>query len=843
MMVRVAHRDATVTDQLAFLQVALSGRYTIERELGRGGMATVYLAQDLKHRRPVAIKLLRPELAAALGAERFLREIEIAARLQHPHILPLYDSGTAESQLFYVMPYVDGESLRDRLRRDKQLSVDEALRITAEAASALAYAHAHGIVHRDIKPENILLSAGTAVVADFGIARAISAAADGAQLTQTGMVVGTPAYMSPEQGAAGSEIDGRSDEYSLACVLYEMLVGQPPFTGPNSQAILARHSFDSVSPPSIVRNTVPDTVERAILRALAKAPVDRYPTMPSFVEALTTPGGVTGARRVAPPRPPPRWSRAGRAALVVGAGLLVLAGAGWALFARRHAGVVAASGLDPRHVAVLYFDDLSREHSLAYLADGITEALIADLSRVQPLVVTSRNGVTQYRHASSPPDSIARALEVGTLVQGSVDDVGGRVRVSVRLIDGASGADYKRASFEQPAGNLLGTRDSLAKRVAEFLRERLGEEVRLRTERLGTNDAAAWSLLQQAERTRKDAELRLEQDDLAGTAGAFQRADSLAARAEVADPNWVDPIVLRGQMAYRRARLAQDRRELTQWIGVATGHAERALARFPNEAAALELRGTVRLYAYLQQLASEPAQASALLSGARKDLDSAVQIDPTRASAHNALSILYYQTEDVLAALLAARKAYEQDAYLTGAADILSRLFFGSYDLEQFTQAKRWCLEGERRFPRDYRFAECRLVLMTTDVAPADAAEAWRFLARIDSTTPLPRRVAEHHRAQMFVGAVLARAGLKDSARHVLVAARAGREADPQQELPSLEAFAHTLMGEPGEAIELLKRYVAANPAHTFQRGGDVFWWWRELRKDPRFAQLERSKP
>jgi serine/threonine-protein kinase len=839
MMVRVADRDAIVADQVAFLNVALAGRYTVERELGRGGMATVYLAQDLKHRRPVAIKLLRPELAAALGAERFLREIEIAARLQHPHILPLYDSGTAENQLFYVMPYVDGESLRDRLRRDKQLSLDEAVRITSEAASALAYAHAHGIVHRDIKPENILLSAGTVVVADFGIARAISAAADGAQLTQTGMVVGTPAYMSPEQGAAGSDIDGRSDEYSLACVLYEMLVGQPPFTGPNSQAILARHSFDSVSPPSIVRNTVPDTVERAILRALAKAPVDRYPTMSSFVEALTTPGVATGARRVAPPGLLPRWSRGGRTALV-GAAVLVLAGAGWALFARRQTGVAAAAGLDPRHLAVLYFDDLSREHSLGYLADGITEALIADLSRVQPLVVTSRNGVTQYRHVSSPPDSIARALDVGTLVQGSVDDVGGRVRVSVRLIDGASGADYKRASFEQPAGNPLGTSDSLAKRVAEFLRERLGEEVRLRTERLGTNDAAAWSLLQQAERTRKDAELRLEQDDLAGTAAAFERADSLAARAEAADPSWVDPIVLRGQMAYRRARLTQDRSELTRWIGIATGHAERALARFPNEAAAIELRGTVRLYAYLQQLVSEPAQASALLNGARKDLETAVQIDPARASAHNALSFLYYQIEDTPAALLAARKAYEQDAYLTGAPDILSRLFFGSYDLEQFTQARRWCLEGERRFPRDYRFAECRLVLMTTDVAPADPGEAWRFLARIDSTTPLPRRVAEHHRAQMFVGAVLARAGLKDSARHVLVAARAGREADPQQELPSLEAFAHTLMGEPGEAIALLKRYVAANPTHSFKHGGDVFWWWRDLRKDPRFAQLER---
>jgi serine/threonine-protein kinase len=444
MMVR-ADRVA-VADQLSVLKVALTGRYTVERELGRGGMATVYLAQDVKHRRPVAIKVLRAELAAALGADRFLREIEIAARLQHPHILPLYDSGTADGQLFYVMPYVEGESLRDRLQRDKQLALDEAVRITGEAASALVYAHSHGVVHRDIKPENILLSGGTAVVADFGIARAISAAADSEQLTQTGMVVGTPAYMSPEQGAAGSEIDGRSDQYSLACVLYEMLVGQPPFTGPNSQAILARHSFDSVSPPSIVRHTVPDTVERAILRALAKVPADRYPTMALFAEALTKPGTATGTRRVAPGGPPSLRQPAGRTALVVGAAVLVLAGAAWAVLARRHGGAAGAAGLDLRRLAVLYFDDLSRDHSLGYLSDGITEALIADLSRVQPLVVISRNGVGPYRGEAVAPERIAQTLAVGSLVQGTVEQLGDRFRVSVRLVDGMSGVDFMRAS-------------------------------------------------------------------------------------------------------------------------------------------------------------------------------------------------------------------------------------------------------------------------------------------------------------------------------------------------------------------------------------------------------------
>ena len=832
-----------MADLLDSLREALADRYAVQRELGRGGMATVFLAEDLKHHRSVAIKVLHAELAAALGPERFLREIEIAARLQHPHILPLYDSGAAAGILYYVMPYVEGESLRDRLAREKQLPQDDVLRIATEVAGALAYAHSHGVVHRDIKPENIMLSGGTAVVADFGIARAVSAAGGG-HLTQTGTIIGTPAYMSPEQASGSDEIDGRSDQYSLACVVYEMLVGAPPFTGSNAQAIMARHSLDVVSPPSIVRNTIPDAVEAAILRGLSKVPADRYPTTALFAEALNTPSAATGAARRASLVGGRTRRRRWRVELAAAGAVLAVA-LGVAFAARRRAAPAAAGagGLDPRHVAVLYFEDQSRDGKLGYLADGLTEALIGDLSRVQPLVVTSRNGVSPYRHAVTPPDSIARALNAGTVVQGSVDDVGGRVRVAIRLIDGASGADYKRGTFEQPTGNALATRDSLVGRVEEFLRERLGEEVTLRSAQRGTGVAAAWSLEQQAERSRKDAEWWLQQDSLAHTMAAFERADSLAAAAEAADPQWAEPIVLRGQVAYRRARLGKDRRELSHWIDVATAHAERAVGREPSDPAALELRGTVRLYAFLQQLAGDPARADALLGGARKDLEAAVQFDPTRASAYSALSFLYYQTEDVPAALLAARKAYEQDAYLTAAPDILSRLFFGSYDLEQFTQAKRWCLEGERRFPRDYRFAECRIFLMTTDMAPADGPDAWRLLARIDSTIPGPHRVAEHHRAQMLVGAVLARAGLKDSARHVLIAARAGREDDPQQELPLLEAFGRTLLDEPGEAIELLKRYVAANPAHSFQRGGDVSWWWRDLRKDPRFTQLERAKP
>src|SRR5438445_440201 len=257
-------------------------------------MATVYLAEDRKHHRLVAIKVLKPELAAALGPERFLREIDTAARLNHPHILPLHDSGQAGGFLYYVMPYIEGESLRDRLEREGPLPLEEALRITREVASALSYAHSHDVVHRDIKPENILVSGGEAVVADFGVARAITQAA-GTRLTETGIPVGTPAYMSPEQASGGGPLDGRSDVYSLACVLYEMLVGEPPYTGASAQVVIAKRFTDPVPSVRRLRETVPSAIDSAITRALAKAPVDRYATATNFGEALT-PSGAGPAR-------------------------------------------------------------------------------------------------------------------------------------------------------------------------------------------------------------------------------------------------------------------------------------------------------------------------------------------------------------------------------------------------------------------------------------------------------------------------------------------------------------------------------------------------------------------
>ncbi len=324
-----------MADLLGRLERALGNLYHIERELGRGGMGLVFLAEDLKHRRKVALKILRPELAQSLGADRFLREIRISAQLSHPNILTLIDSGEADGLMYYVTPYIGGESLRSRLNREKQLSVDEALRITREVADALGYAHSLGIIHRDIKPENILFEAGHAVVADFGLARAISEAG-GDKLTETGLAVGTPEYMSPEQGSGTGQVDARTDVYSLGCALYEMLAGNPPYVGATPLAILARRAVEPVPSLRVVRETVPAAVEAAVAKALAKVPADRFGTAREFTEALSGQGFAVGA-----PRSKRRW-------LIEGASVVALIAAGWYGFVgRARSGRNSESGLLP----------------------------------------------------------------------------------------------------------------------------------------------------------------------------------------------------------------------------------------------------------------------------------------------------------------------------------------------------------------------------------------------------------------------------------------------------------------------------------------------------------------
>ncbi|CAN5274930.1 hypothetical protein BH23GEM2_BH23GEM2_02060 [soil metagenome] len=342
------------------LAEALADRYRLEREIGMGGMATVYLAYDLRHDRKVAVKVVRPELAAIIGGERFLAEIRTTANLQHPHILPLHDSGEAGGNVFYVMPFVEGHSLRDRLNHEKQLAVDEAVRITREVASALDYAHRHGVVHRDIKPENILLHDGQALVADFGIALAVSRSDGGTRMTETGMSLGTPHYMAPEQAMGEREISARADVYALGCVLYECLSGEPPFTGPTAQAIIARVMTEQPRGLQIQRRTIPQNVEAAVRTALEKLPADRFPSAAAFSEALGNPAygagdatamraGVGTAMTSAAAWDPRRWSLP--TWVFAGATLLLAVVAGWAATRRQPVdfaplGVIAFQTMD-----------------------------------------------------------------------------------------------------------------------------------------------------------------------------------------------------------------------------------------------------------------------------------------------------------------------------------------------------------------------------------------------------------------------------------------------------------------------------------------------------------------
>jgi TolB-like protein/tRNA A-37 threonylcarbamoyl transferase component Bud32 len=405
-----------MTDPLARLKQALADRYTIERELGRGGMATVYLAEDLKHRRQVAIKVLHPELAASLGVERFVREIEIAANLTHPHILPLFDSGEADGFLYYVMPFIKGESLRDRLQREGKLSIPQAIRLTDQVASALSHAHELGLVHRDIKPENILLAGDQAIVADFGIARAVQVAG-GERLTGTGLAIGTPAYMSPEQAVGDKNIDLRSDVYALGCVVHEMVSGHAPFEGATPQELLAKHAVDTVPRLRTRDPSIPLFVERAVGRALAKQPADRFQTASAFAEALTTELVVARVGR-------PRWPRR----VMAGAGAAVVLVAAWALF-------TLGGGPAYERLAVLPPTNLMNDPEQAYFVQGVHNALIAELQEAGVKVI-ARTSVLQYENTQKPIREIASELDVDALIEASVLRAGDSVEIQVNVVDG-----------------------------------------------------------------------------------------------------------------------------------------------------------------------------------------------------------------------------------------------------------------------------------------------------------------------------------------------------------------------------------------------------------------------
>ena len=456
------------------LAAALADHYLIERELGQGGMATVYLAHDLKHDRPVAIKILRPDLAASLGADRFLREIKLTAKLNHPHILPLLDSGEAEGFLYYVMPFVEGESLRDRLEHEKQLPLEDALQITREVADALGSAHGRGVIHRDIKPENILLQEGHAVVADFGVARAVSAAG-GERLTGTGLAIGTPLYMSPEQATGTAEVDGRADIYALGCVLYEMLAGHPPFTGATAHEVIARHTVDPVPSLRAARDGVPEPVERAVLKALSKTPADRYATAAQFTEALRAAGHQEPAGRL-------KESRVSRRLVTLAAGAVLLVGVLVVWLWTNGQGDAAASG--PPRVVVLPFENLGSPDD-EYFADGITEEVTSRLARISGLVVISRTSAVLYKNSDKPLRQIGSELDVRYVLEGTIRtdrSAGGvgQVRVTPQLIRVADDAHLWTEPYSAGIvpGEIFQVQADIAERVAQAMNVTLLEPER-----------------------------------------------------------------------------------------------------------------------------------------------------------------------------------------------------------------------------------------------------------------------------------------------------------------------------------------------------------------------------
>ena len=734
-------------DQLDHLNAALAGRYRLVRELGQGGMAVVYLADDLRHARQVALKVLRAEVAAVLGAERFTREIAIAARLSHPHILPLHDSGSADGVLFYVMPWVKGESLGDKLRREGQLKTDDAVRIIRQAAAALDHAHAQGLVHRDIKPENILLHEGEAMVADFGIAMM---PADGRQtrLTSVGMAIGTPAYMSPEQAVGESQLDARSDVYALACVLYELLAGEPPFTGPTAQAIIAKRFTGDVPSIRRVRPAVPAEVDHALRRAMAPASADRFPSCGAFADALVAPA--------------------------------------------------AADEQEPS-VAVLPFQGMGGDPSGSMFADGITEDVIAQLSKIRALKVISRTSAMQFRDPTHDRREIAARLGVATLLEGSVRQSGERVRIVAQLVDAATERQLWAETYDRQLTDIFQIQSDVALQIAAALKAELSRDERRRLQAQPTHDVRAYQLI-----------LRGRQWFTQYTEASLMRALGCFEEAVALDPKYALAWAAIAR-AYAEAMTIQAASLAGVAVAKAKEAASRALTLDPGLSEAHEVMGLVRMIYDFDW------------EGAEQSFKLALQLSPNDADAHCHYGWLCWSVERHDEAVELVRRARELDP-LAHRSDFSSALL------------------------RAGRYAEAEVAARETiafdpGFARGHSALGWALLLQGDTVggvAALERAVEASQDDSAFIaqlGQGYAMAGRTADARAML----ARLEAQAAERPVSSYSFAYVLtgLGEHDRAIDCLERAYDEPSGAVFSIKGSFLF--APLRGHPRFTALLRK--
>lgn len=847
--------DSNLHDPTLAAPVFPGGEYQVDGTLGFGGMAVVYKARDLRSPRTVAIKVLRSEMARMIGTERFLREIAVTAGFTHPHILPLLDSGETKdglgrSCLYYVMPLITGETLAERIEREEQLGVSDALRLTRDILEALQYAHEHGVIHRDIKPANVLLSGGHAVVADFGVARPLpsshAAGIAGESLSHVGLIVGTPTYMSPEQALGEGDVDERSDMYAVACVLYEMLVGRPPFDGLPGESMISRKINAEYEPATAKRVGISSAIDAAIAIGLSPNAKDRYGSAHEFLQAIsaleqrTDPTAVPSAFHI-----PRRYRRVAASAAFTGVALIVL-------FVWRVQSVVSVSNVasDKTRVAVLPLERLSSDSSLDLVASTLTSDLIDALAQFPALTVISKHGIGQFSGNMSRIDSVARSLNVGSVVSGDIRRIGDSVRVTVRLLDGASGAQVASADASGAWRNVLTVRSGLIESVTNFLRQQIGREISAAERRSATN-AEAWELLARARLLADDERERWVTMAPANRAARYTLADSMLLRAIALDPKWTAPALFRGSIRMLRAN-AEDQAALIRPSEIlANRSGERAdanslrreaariatdvLARSADDANALYLRGWARLALWRS---STPIAFDSLRTAAEADLRAAVARRHDLADAWNDLSTLLQMSGQYAESRTAAEHALKADAYMKSAPAVIGRLSFMSLATGNANESRRWCDTGRASYPSDPRFWICELTILGwTGQTRAEVQLAWQALYDSEARDTLHIFASGKSTKLLLVAAVVARAGLADSAVSMLRTIRRDHPANvPLDQLEYGEAHVLTILGHGDQAIPLLERYLRVNPALRGQVRRSP--WFAPLANNPQFLAL-----